>query len=130
MHLDTHILRAHDLVLLDGEIARTSGDANRAIVAFEQAAKLEHDLPYTEPPYWHRPTSHLLGAALLQAGRPSEAETVYRESLRNYRMDGWALFGLAQALDAQKKTAAAADARKRFAEVWPMADVTLTASRF
>jgi tetratricopeptide (TPR) repeat protein len=118
------------LVLLDGELARTGGDVNRAIVAFEQAAKMEHDLPYTEPPYWHRPTSHLLGAALLQAGRPSEAEAVYRESLKSYRMDGWALFGLAQALDAQKKTAAAADARKRFAEAWQMADVKLTASRF
>ena len=116
--------------LLDGEIARVSGDLGAAIVSFEYAEKLETALPYSEPPYWHQPTAHLLGAALLQARRAAEAEAVYRESLKTYRLDGWALYGLAQAFDAQGKTADAAAARREFAKVWQLADVKLTSSRF
>lgn len=118
------------LASLDGEIARLSGDLSSAVVSFEYAQKLEHALPYTEPPYWHQPTSHLLGAALLQAGRPVEAERVYRESLKSYRLDGWALYGLAQALQAQGKASEAAAVRKDFDRVWKLADVKLASSRF
>jgi hypothetical protein len=81
------------LALLDGEIARLSGDLPGAVAKFRAAAELEAALPYTEPPYWHQPVSHLLGAALLQAKQPAEAEAVYRKSLHTYRDDGWALFG-------------------------------------
>jgi tetratricopeptide (TPR) repeat protein len=117
------------LALLDGEIARTSGDLAGAIAAFQKAQALELALPYTEPPYWHQPVSHLLGAALMQAGRPAEAEAVYRVSLKSYRDDGWALFGLSQALEAQGKTADAARARDAFANAWRMSDTTLHSSR-
>jgi tetratricopeptide (TPR) repeat protein len=115
---------------LKGEIARTSGDLETAIAFFSKARDLEEALPYTEPPYWHQPSSHLLGAALLQAGRAKEAADVYRRSLTYYRMDGWSLFGLAQAQDAMGDKAGAAATRKEFANAWSLADVTLTASRF
>jgi tetratricopeptide (TPR) repeat protein len=118
------------LVQLDGEIARTSGDLPTAITDFTKARDMEEALPYTEPPYWHQPTSHLLGAALLQAGRAKEAEEVYRRSLSFYRLDGWALFGLAQAQDALGDRAGAAVTRKAFKTAWQLADVKLTASRF
>jgi tetratricopeptide (TPR) repeat protein len=115
---------------LDGEIARTSGDLDAAIADFTKARDLEEALPYTEPPYWHQPTSHLLGAALLQAGHPKEAADAYRRSLTYYRMDGWALFGLAQAQDAMGDAAGATATRKEFASAWQLADVRLAASRF
>ncbi len=118
------------LAQVDAEIARLSGDVNAAVVAYQYAQKLELSLPYTEPPYWHQPTAHLLGAALLQAKRPAEAERVYRDSLMTYRLDGWSLTGLALALDAQGKTAEAAAARRQAAQVWQLADVKLTGSRF
>jgi tetratricopeptide (TPR) repeat protein len=126
---------AHDmtdlaLALLDGEIARRSGDLPGAITWFRMAADIEAKLPYSEPPYWHQPTSHLLGAVLLQAHRAAEAEAVYRESLKTYRGDGWALYGLTQALEAQGKAAEAAQTRKAFEASWKFADVTLAASRF
>ena len=117
------------IALLDGEMARTSGNLPGAVTAFQKARALEVALPYTEPPYWHQPTSHLLGAALLQSKRPSEAEAVYRDSLKTYRDDGWALFGLEQALAAQGKTADAARTHTAFTEAWRMSDTALTSSR-
>ncbi len=117
------------LALLDGEIARLSGDLPTAVKDFRAAAELEATLPYTEPPYWHQPVSHLLGAALLQAKQPAEAEAVYRESLHHYRDDGWALSGLAQALKAQGKDAEAAKAQAECTKAWGMADTKLNASR-
>jgi len=117
------------LALLDGEIARVSGDVPGAVTHFRAAAELEATLPYTEPPYWHQPVSHLLGAALLQASQPAEAEAVYRESLHHYRDDGWALIGLTQALKAQGKDAEAAKAQADFTRAWGMADTKLETSR-
>jgi len=118
------------LELLDGEIARVSGDLDTAIKHYRSAAELEHAIPYTEPPYWHQPVSHILGAALLAANKPAEAEAVYRESLKSYRIDGWALFGLAKALDAEGKHAEAENVKAEFAKAWQLADTKLTASRF
>ncbi len=129
-NIPAHQMADIALALLDGEIARTSGNLGDAIGRFHLAWTLEQNLPYTEPPYWHQPTSHLLGAALLQAHRPAEAEAVYRESLRTYRGDGWTLHGLAIALDAEGKTKEAAEARKAFTTAWQLADVTPETSRF
>lgn len=113
--------------LLDAEIARTSGDLPGAVAKYQAAWKLEQALPYTEPPWWHQPTSHYLGAALLEAKRPADAEAVYRESLKTYRDDGWALAGLAAALEAQGKKADAERAAQ--AEAWRYADTRLATSR-
>ena len=85
---------------------------------------------FTEPPPWYYPVRQSLGAALLAAGRPAEAEAVYREDLARNRENGWSLFGLAQSLRAQGKTAEADQVQARFAVAWTRADVTLTASRF
>src|SRR6185437_3299911 len=97
---------------------------------FWRAQDAELNLPYTEPAYWHQPVAHLLGAALLEAGKSADAEAVYRKSLMVYRRDGWALLGLAQALKAQGKTAEAEVAQKDFENAWQFADVQLAASRF
>lgn len=118
------------LLLVDGEIARVSGDLPDAILKFQTASAHEKALPYMEPPYWHQPVSHILGAALLEAKRYKDAEAVYRDSLKTYRRDGWALYGLALALDRQGKRKEAATVRKQQAEAWQLADVTLTSSRF
>ena len=116
--------------LLDGEIARNRGHLSEAIVAFRKAHAIEVTIPYTEPPYWHQPTSHILGAALIEAHRPAEAEAIYRDSLKSYRIDGWALHGLAEALKLQGKRDEAKAVEAEFAKAWSMADVTLAVSRF
>jgi tetratricopeptide (TPR) repeat protein len=118
------------LALLDGEIARKHGNLDEALKQFKEANDLYDTLPYTEPDYWHQPVSHIYGAALLQAKKPAQAETVYRDSLKDHRIDGWALFGLAQALEAQGKHAEAESVRAEFAKSWALADVKLKSSRF
>jgi tetratricopeptide (TPR) repeat protein len=117
------------LDLLDGEIARAMGDTAGAVTHFRAAYQGQLALPYSEPPFWHQPVSHLLGAALLADHRPAEAEAVYRESLKVYRDDGWALYGLAQALRAQDRSDEAAAIGGQFAAAWRRADVKLTSSR-
>jgi tetratricopeptide (TPR) repeat protein len=125
----THMAKM-GVALVDGEIARVRGNLKDAVASFQKAFLLEQTIPYTEPPYWHQPISHILGAALLQAKRPAEAEAVYRQSLKSYRIDGWALFGLAQALDAQGKKSEAEQVRAQFSDAWRTADIKLTSSRF
>jgi predicted Zn-dependent protease len=73
---------------------------------------------------------HSLGAVLLQAKRPADAERVYRLDLTQHPHNGWALFGLKQSLDAQQKTKEAEAAEADFRKAWARADITLTASRF
>ncbi len=116
--------------VLSGEIAAVRGQHDKAIAHLEKAVRLEDALVYTEPSEWHYPPRHALGAILLEAGRPAEAETVYWEDLRRNRENGWALAGLLQALKAQKKTGEAALVEARFKRAWQRADITLTTSRF
>ena len=115
---------------LSGEIAVRRGEVDAAITHFQEAVKIEDAGLYFEPPKWYYPVRHSLGAALMKAGRSAEAETVYREDLRRFPENGWALFGLAQALRAKGKKDEATATEARFRKAWPDADVTLTASRF
>jgi tetratricopeptide (TPR) repeat protein len=116
--------------VLAAEIAAARKQYDAAIAHLDKAVRLEDSLVYTEPSEFHFPPRHALGAILLEAGRPAEAETVYWEDLRRNRENGWALFGLTQALRAQGKMDQAALVDARFRKAWARADVTLTASRF
>ena len=113
-----------------GEIASRRGDVNTGITHFREAVVIEDAGLYFEPPKWYYPIRHSLGAALLKAGQYTEAEKVYREDLRRFPENGWALFGLAQALRAQGKSKEAAAVDARFRRAWAGADVKLVASRF
>jgi tetratricopeptide (TPR) repeat protein len=95
-----------------------------AVRRLEEAVKTEDGLRYDEPPDWYVPVRHALGAALLAAGRPADAEKVYEENLRRHPENGWALHGLAESLRLQKKDAAAA--QQRFAAAWKNADFKLS----
>jgi tetratricopeptide (TPR) repeat protein len=114
---------------LSGEIATRHGDLEAGINHFREAVKIEDAGLYFEPPKWYYPIRHSLGAALVKAGRNAEAEKVYREDLRRFPENGWSLFGLAQALRAQRKNAEADAVEARFRRAWASTDVTLTASR-
>jgi len=114
--------------LLRGEMAYRSGDAETAVLAFEGAVALQDALPYTEPPFWYYPTRQSLGAALLASDRVAEAQAVFEKDLAQYPMNGWAMFGLAEALRRQGDAAGAEKIRARFETVWQFADVSLATS--
>jgi len=93
--------------VLEARVVRAEGDHDRAIALLEEAVALEDQIPYMEPPYWYYPVRQTLGATLLMAGRPDEAETVFEASLIDHPNNGWALFGLMKAQEAQGDHAAA-----------------------
>ena len=115
---------------LKGEVLLAQGDLEGAIEAFTAGVELEDLNNYTEPPDWAQPMRHYLGAALLEAGRPVDAEAVYRRDLRWNQNNGWALFGLQQALTLQGKAEAAATVHAQWTAAWAASDVVLEASRF
>ena len=69
-----------------------------------------------------------LGSALLKAGKPEEAEVVYRRDLKWNQNNGWSLFGLHKALIAQNKKEEASQTYNLWQEAWTEADIILTAS--
>jgi tetratricopeptide (TPR) repeat protein len=116
--------------VLRAEQLRAAGRTEAAIQALEDAGRLEAGLTYDEPEPLPFLTRDFLGALLLEAGRPAEAERVYREALETRPHNGWSLFGLAQALRASGDEAAADEARERFRAAWARSEVLLHASRF
>jgi hypothetical protein len=115
---------------LTGELRLRSGETDLALAHLERAQRLEDGLPYSEPPVWLIPTRHTLGAALLRARRPGEAEVVYWQDLARNRENGFALHGLTLALEAQGRSEEASRIRRRFEKAWEAADVTLSSSTF
>jgi tetratricopeptide (TPR) repeat protein len=116
--------------LLDGEMAAKQKRFESAISHLDRAVRLEDSLMYNEPPDWYYPTRQTLGAVLLEAGRPAEAEVVYWQDLKRYRNNGYSLYGLWQSLEAQGRKDEAAEIQKRFDAAWREADITLASSRF
>jgi tetratricopeptide (TPR) repeat protein len=114
--------------LLAGEIAAANEEYDAAIGLLELAVRLQDGLLYMEPPDWFMPARHYLGAVLLEAGWPAEAETVYWADLRKNPNNGYALFGLWQAQQAQGKDGGAVKAR--FSVAWANADHELSSSRY
>ena len=111
---------------LDGEIKLAEGNLAGAIVAFEKGVALEDTNNYTEPPDWPQSMRLYLGNALLEAGRFEEAEAVFRKDLRWHQNNGWSLFGLMKALEAQNKKNEAKVIQNQWTSVWSRADVQLT----
>jgi tetratricopeptide (TPR) repeat protein len=101
-----------------------------ALTALRDAVAKEDLTAYDEPADWFFPVRHILGAELLKVGNAAEAEAAYREDLDRHPHNGWALYGLAQALKAQQKIAEAAEIERQFQQAWSRSDVTLTSSAF
>lgn len=115
---------------VNAELALALGDDAAAIAALTEAVAIEDLIPYDEPPGWHSPVRQSLGAVMLAAGRPADAERVYREELQRNPQNGWSLKGLALALRQQQRTDEAVAVEKQLRDAWQHADVQLVASRF
>ncbi|MGK7933570.1 MAG: hypothetical protein AB4041_19350, partial [Microcystaceae cyanobacterium] len=84
--------------LLAAKIASVTQEPSEAIAHYQTAINEQDNLPYMEPPYWYYPSRQSLGVELLEQGKASEAETVYRTDLKQHPHNGWSLFGLAKSL--------------------------------
>jgi hypothetical protein len=115
--------------LAAAELAARRNRYDDSVRLATEATATEDALPYAEPPLWHHPPRQVLGALLIEAGRPAEAEAVYLEDLKRFRENGWSLFGLMRSLELQGKRDGARAARARFAQAWSRSDITLTSSR-
>jgi tetratricopeptide (TPR) repeat protein len=110
---------------LAGEMAAKAGDTDLVVQQLNKAVALEDELNYEEPPAWYMPIRQRLGAVLLAAGRPRQAEKVYRADLAHRPENGWSLYGLAESLKAQNRGHDAAQIEQRFEKAWKTADVKL-----
>jgi len=115
---------------LAGKVAEAKGNSAGMIEQLQRAVKAEDELPYMEPAYWPIPVRPALGAALLKAGKPAEAEEVFREDMKRWPRNGWGLFGLEQSLRAQGKADSADIVHREFDEAWKRADVKLDLAWF
>ncbi|MBC9909885.1 hypothetical protein [Chitinophaga varians] len=99
-----------------------------SIALLKEAVAIEDELNYNEPPDWFFSVRHYLGAALQDAGKYPEAESVYRRDLQTWKKNGWALIGLYRSLLSQKKNGEAQKVKSAFEEAWRYADVDIAAS--
>jgi len=116
--------------VLAGELAAKQKRFDVAISHLGRAVRLEDSLMYNEPPDWYYPVRHTLGAVLIEAGYPAEAEVVYWQDLKRYRDNGYSLYGLWQSLKAQGRGTEAAKLMTSYNQAWAHADRSLSSSRF
>lgn len=116
--------------LLEAEIGFAHGKTDASLASFRRAIAEEDQLIYREPHDWVVPARQFMGRKLLQLGRASEAEHLYREDLVDNPGNGWSLTGLSQSLVKQGKAEEAAAVEKQAREAFASADVTITGSVF
>jgi hypothetical protein len=79
---------------------------------------IQDTLKYDEPPDWYYPVRESLGAVLLLNGNAADAEKVFREDLERNPRNPRSLFGLSEALRAQKRAYDAEFVDRQFQSNW------------
>lgn len=123
----TDVLRVAEL-LMNGEILLGEGAVDRSLASLRRAVVAEDGLHYNEPPDWLQPARHALGAVLVKSKKFGEAEAVYRADLKKLPNNGWALYGMAQALRGLNRSSTSYETT--FAQAWKDADTTILSSCF
>jgi tetratricopeptide (TPR) repeat protein len=118
------------VLTVKARLALAEGRNDEATGILREAIAKKDRLAYDEPADWFFPVRHILGAVLIRAGRGADAEAVYRADLNRHPNNGWALYGLAQALRIEGRSADALAAQQQLDTAWKNADVTLSASAF
>jgi len=109
--------------ILEAIIAAKQQDFTTAIRLLREGVVLEDAMIYNEPKDWLLPAREYLGAVLLQSGNAIKAAAIFEEDLKENPANHWALYGLYQALQQQKKTAAAKAIKKQFDTAFENADI-------
>ncbi|MGW0865036.1 hypothetical protein [Streptomyces sp. NPDC002611] len=134
-----HDILAIASAMLDGELEYRRGNHDLAFAALERSIDLDDSLPYDEPWGWMQPTRHAYGALLLEQGRVTEAEAVYRADLgldatlpraQQHPGNVWSLHGFHECLIRTGKTGEAALVAQQLKMATALADVPVEASCF
>ena len=104
--------------VLGAKIALARKDNAAAIAQLREAVAVQDSLKYDEPEDWFFPVRESLGGVLLMNGDATGAEEVFRADLDRHPRNPRSLFGLEQALKAQKRDYDAAFVEKRFRAAW------------
>jgi len=104
--------------VLGAKIALAKHDTAAALPMLHKAVAMQDSLKYAEPPDWFSPVRESLGAVLLMSGNATDAEKVFREDLDRNPRNPRSLFGLREALKAQKRDYDAQFVDKQFQSSW------------
>lgn len=103
---------------IQAKIAQGKGDNSRAVALYKEAADIQDQLPYMEPPFWYYPVHQSLGAALMAEGKPEEAQAAFRAALQRSPNNGWAAAGLLRAAQAHNDASTAQEAQTLLQKNW------------
>jgi len=104
--------------VLGAKISLAKKDNGAAIAQLQEAVSVQDTLKYDEPEDWFFPVRESLGAALLMNDDAAGAEKVFRQDLDRHPRNPRSLFGLEQALKAQKRDYDAQFVQKQFQASW------------
>jgi tetratricopeptide (TPR) repeat protein len=104
--------------VLGARVATAKRDDARAVELLTAAVGIQDTLKYDEPSDWFFPVRESLGATLLMKGDAAGAEKVFREDLDRNPRNPRSLFGLQEALKAQKRDYDAGFVEKQFQTSW------------
>ncbi|MBS1927362.1 MAG: hypothetical protein JST95_02055 [Bacteroidetes bacterium] len=116
--------------VLSAAIALNQNRAIESIRLLKEAVAIEDQLNYNEPPDWFFSVRNHLGAVLIKLKEFTEAERIYKEDLKTWKDNGWALVGLYQSLQLQQKLKEADSTKRKFDGAWEYADVNIVSSSF
>ncbi len=114
---------------LEAEILAKEKKYPDAITLLKEAISVEDALNYNEPPDWFFSIRHHLGAVLLESGNSNDAIKIYKEDLKTYPENGWALKGIMNAYEKIGDKKNFEKSKIRFEQAWKYADVKISSSR-
>jgi hypothetical protein len=120
-------LAQHAAARLRAELAQVQGRTEAALAAHALAVSAAKRADESEPPMLAASATLALAQAQLALGQTAAAEASFRADLQAQPDSGWALQGLARALQAQGKTAEANAVCERLNRAWAQADAALKA---
>ena len=116
--------------LLEGTIALKEKNYTTAIEHFSKASASEEQMVYNEPRDWILNPKHYLGNAYLENKQWKEAETAFRNDLKNNNNNIWALTGLYTSLLKQQKQTEAEKIALQIKQAAAQTDVKISAAVF
>lgn len=104
--------------VLGAKISLAKKDMDATVNQLRTAVALQDSLKYDEPQDWFYPVRESLGAVLLKTGDYAGAEEVFRADLERNPRNPRSLFGLEEALKAERRAYDAGFVRRQFDASW------------